>query len=156
MAIATTLQKFLADQGIDYDVLTHERTMSATRTAQTSHVSGEALAKGVLVKGEGNYILAVLPATHHIQLSELQRSLNKSVALAEEDEVGKVFPDCDLGAIPAAGAAYGLDVVLDEALADRSEIYFEGGDHVSLVHIKGDAYKKLMANARRARFSLHD
>lgn len=156
MAIATTLQKFLADQGIDYDVLTHERTMSATRTAQTSHVSGETLAKGVLVKGEGDYILAVLPATHHIQLSELQRSLNKSVALAEEDEVGKVFPDCDLGAIPAAGAAYGLDVVLDETLADRSEIYFEGGDHVSLVHIKGDHYKKLMANARRARFSLHD
>jgi Ala-tRNA(Pro) deacylase len=156
MAIATTLQKHLADQGVEYDVLEHDRTMSATRTAQTSHVSGESIAKAVLLKGDEGYMLAVVPATHHIQLGELQHCLDKPVGLATEDEVGQVFADCDLGAIPAAGAAYGLDVVLDDSLAERSEIYFEGGDHTSLVHVKGEHFKKLMANAQHARFSHHD
>ena len=86
----------------------------------------------------------------------LQRWLGRSAALASEQEVGRLFPDCELGAIPPPGEAYGLDMVLDDSLAGLDEVCFEGGDHRSLVRVGGEQFRGLMSGARRGRFSTHD
>jgi hypothetical protein len=41
MALSTTLQQYLADQKIAYEVITHRPTISSSVTAEASHVSGE-------------------------------------------------------------------------------------------------------------------
>jgi Ala-tRNA(Pro) deacylase len=46
-----------------------------------------------------------------------------------------------------------LPVLLDESLDSASELHFEGGDHTTLVHVSGDAFRALMKDARRAHFS---
>ena len=53
--------------------------------------------------------------------------------LADEDEIGRMFPDCELGAVPPVGDPYGLPVMVDDALAVQPDIYFEAGDHLSLL-----------------------
>lgn len=156
MAIAMTLRQFLSDQGIAYEVATHPRTLTAAQTAEAVHVTGDRIAKAVVVKDADGYLLAVLPASHHIKLGELGRWLGRPLELATEDETEGLFADCEVGAIPALGSAYGLDVVLDDSLGDQPDIYFEGGDHASLVHVTGEAFTRLMADARRGRFSQHD
>ncbi|MGO4712201.1 YbaK/EbsC family protein [Bradyrhizobium sp. 2TAF24] len=55
--------------------------------------------------------------------------------------------------MPALGAAYGLKVIVDDSLANEPEIYFEGGDHASLVHVAGSTFQELLADARHARFT---
>ena len=107
MTIAITLKRYLDDQGVDYEVVTHRPTMTSSRTAQASHVSGECLAKAVVVKDEDDFMVAVLPASHHIQLGELRRLLDRQVGLATEEEASALFPDCEFGAFPAMAAAYG-------------------------------------------------
>ena len=57
MALAPTLQKHL-DQNVTYEVITHDPTMSSTRTAQACHVSGDCLAKAIVLRRDGGYILA--------------------------------------------------------------------------------------------------
>lgn len=156
MALATTLQQYLADHGIDYEVVQHAPTPSATRSAQASHVPGSRLAKAVIVKHEDGYLMAVLSANDHIQMGKLGESLGQRVGLATEQEVGELFGDCELGAVPPVGAAYGVDMVVDEALDREPDIYFEGGDHESLVHVSADAFQKLMAGVKRGAFGQHD
>lgn len=156
MTIATTLKQHLADSGIAYETVTHPYTTSASKTAQESHVSGEQIAKAVVLKEGGNYLLAVLPASRHIRFADLGAWLGEKVELAKEEETESIFADCDLGAIPPVGKAYGLDVVVDESLAGDSEVYFEGGDHSTLVKVSADDFGKLMAGARRGQFSRHD
>lgn len=155
MAIATTLQDFLASCGVTYDVVTHSTTPSSSRSAQAAHVSGECLAKTVVLHDAEGYVLAVVPATHRIELDEIQRALDRRLSLAAENEIADLFGDCKVGAVPPVGAAYGLEVMLDESLAAQPEIYFEGGDHTSLVHLDRTGFKALMAGARRGRFSHH-
>lgn len=58
-----------------------------------------------------------------------------------------------LAVLPALGPAYGLEVVIDDSLTDESEIYFEGGDHASLVHVSGSTFRQLLSDARHARFA---
>jgi Ala-tRNA(Pro) deacylase len=156
MALSPTLQKFLADNGIDYDVIQHERTMTAARAAQTSHVSGDCVAKGVVLQDGAGYLMAVLPSSHHLELDELSGQLERPLGLAGERDVEALFPDCDRGAVPPVGRAYGVDVIVDDSLAAQRDLYFEGGDHASLVHVDRTAFDRLMGGARHGRFSRRD
>ena len=156
MALAITLQQYLADQNIPYEVITHRPTISSSMTAEASHVSGDCVAKAVIVKDEDHFIMAVLPASHHVKLGDLSSVLGRAVRLATEDEASELFPDCSTGAIPSLGAAYGVDMVVDDSLAKQPEVYFEGEDHTSLVQVSAKRFFWLMQNAAHGHFSTHD
>jgi Ala-tRNA(Pro) deacylase len=153
MGIATRLKAYLDGQGVAYDLHSHPRTESSSRTAQVAHVPGGSLAKSVLIHRGQDYLLALVPSSHRIELRALQELVGADVSLATEDEIGRLFDDCDLGAVPAVGAAYGLPVLLDDGLAQADEVYFEGGDHTTLVRVSGDGFRQLMKDALRGRFS---
>jgi Ala-tRNA(Pro) deacylase len=155
MPIAPTLQKHL-DRNVTYDMITHEPTMSSTRTAQACHVSGDRVAKAIVLRCNGGYMLAVVPASHHIRLTDLERQIGEPIDFADEAEIKRLFPDCTLGAIPPVGACYELDVIIDETIEQQPEIYLEGGDHATLVHLSQSQFRRLMADAQHGRFSVHD
>jgi Ala-tRNA(Pro) deacylase len=153
MAIAPTLAKYLAAKNVAYDVLAHEPTLTSMRTAQACHIPGDRLAKAVLLRDETGYALAVLPASHHIRLSALKRQLGDDVELASEREVAELFEDCARGAIPPIGECYGLDMVVDDGIEAQPEVYFEGGDHATLVHMTRSEFVGLTWMAQHGRFS---
>lgn len=154
MSIAATVQQHLARQGINFDVLDHATTYTASRTAQVSHVTGKAVAKAVLLKDEEGYMLAVLPASRLIDFGKLEAWLNRKLVLASEEETSAHFADCAPGALPPTGEAYGLPMAVDDNFSLQSEIYFEGGDHHSLLHISGNQFERLMAGAQHGHFSI--
>ena len=153
MAIAKRLKRYLDSERIDYDIVSHPRTMTSAETARAAHVSGERLVKSVVIHHELGYLLAVVPSTHRIDLGSLQDLAGTRLGLAAESEVGEVFDDCDLGAVPPVGAAYGVEVIIDDSLEDLSDVYFEGGDHRTLVHASGAAFRSLLKDARHGSFS---
>jgi len=156
MTIAPTLQRHLGEQKVDYDVLPHEPTMSSMRTAEACHVSGDRFAKGVVLRDGSGYWLAVLPASHQIRLPDLEKHLGCHLEFATEPEVEQLFRDCERGAVPPLGSCYGLDMIVDESIKEQPDVYFEAGDHATLVHMKRDNFAKLTSNARRARFSVRE
>lgn len=155
MAIAPTLQNYLAREHIAYDVIPHEPTMSSTDTAEVCHISGDRLAKGVLIRNGGGYVLAVVPASHHIRFSDLKMQLGFDVDLATEHEIDQLFRDCAPGAVPPVGECYGLDVIVDDSFQEQPEVYLEGGDHATLIHMSHVQFAKLTTRARHGRFSAH-
>ena len=155
MTIATQLRSYLDKKEIAYDVITHAATYNASSSAEAAHIPGDHMLKSVVVHCDDGYMLAVVPSTHRVELGTLQNVIEKRLGLATEKEVGDLFGDCDLGAIPAVGEPYGLSVMLDDSLDDAEDVYFEGGDHKSLIHLEADAFKKLMSGAEHAHFSHH-
>lgn len=153
MGIAITLAQYLAERGVKYDVVEHPHAVTASESAKTSHISLNRLAKAVVLKGKDGFLLAVLPASGHIQFRQLCKQLGADVDMASEEQIETLFLDCEPGAVPALGAAYGLKVIVDDSLANEPEIYLEGGDHASLVHISGSTFQKLLADAQHARFT---
>jgi Ala-tRNA(Pro) deacylase len=153
MGIAITLARYLAERGVKYEVVEHSHTVTALESARTSHISLDRLAKAVVLKGDDGFLVAVLPASEHIEFSRLCKQIGADVDMANEEQIESLFHDCEPGAVPALGAAYGLKVVVDDSLASEPDIYLEGGDHASLVHVSGSAFRELMADARHARFT---
>jgi Ala-tRNA(Pro) deacylase len=152
MAIAPTLQKYL-DQHVTYEVIPHTPTASSMRTAEVCHIPGRRVAKGVVLRRNGGYMLAVLPATHHIRLLELRRQLGEDVDLAAESEIDRLFRDCAHGAVPSLGDCYGLETIVDNSIEDEPDVYLEGGDHATLIHLTHAQFAKLTADAMHGRFS---
>jgi Ala-tRNA(Pro) deacylase len=58
--------------------------------------------------------------------------------------------------VPAVGECYGLDVIVDDSIQERPDVYLEGGDHMTLVHMDRAQFARLMSEARHGRFSVHD
>jgi len=153
MAVAVHLKNYLASQGVAYEVVTHPRASHMMGAAHKAHVPSESVAKGVLLEDGNGYVLAVVPATHHVDLGQLHRWLNRPLGLATEPELARLFEDCELGAIPPVGAAYGLETIFDDSLGERPDVYLEAGDHRTLIHVKGEDFVRLMAGTKHARIS---
>ena len=155
MGMSNTLREYLDDQGTQYDLVHHPRTFTSMETAAAAHVAGEKLAKSVVVEAKDQYVMAVIPSTHQLRLTDLRVRFGHPFDLVTEQDIRRLFKDCELGSIPALGQAYGLTVVVDETLLDVDEIYFESGDHTELVHMDGEDFRALMARERRGHFGQH-
>jgi len=155
MAVAMTLQDYLDRWGIEYDVVPHPHTSSSLETAEAAHVPGDQLAKCVVTEDYRGYLMVVVPASHEVEFSMLDEALNRRLELATEAELADIFTDCELGAIPPLGEAYGIDVAIDNQLVACDDVYFEAGDHVDLIHLRGDDFRDLMAGAEHGQYSRH-
>jgi Ala-tRNA(Pro) deacylase len=156
MPIAPTLHRYLASENIQYKEIPHVYTMTSARTAQAAHVPGDRVAKAIVLRRNGGYMLAVLPASHHLRIADLRERLGEDVDMASEGEIAKLFVDCANGAVPAAGTCYGLDLIVEESIQKEPEVYVEAGDHETLLHLSRAQFARLTANAMHGRFSLHD
>jgi Ala-tRNA(Pro) deacylase len=154
MAIAMTISDYLARHDVAYDVLAHPHTMTSSESAQASHISGTRLAKSVILEDENGYLMVVVPANRQVNLGELHRVMNRNLGLATESELSSLFTDCEIGALPAIGPAYGIETLVDDAIAEQPEIYFEAGDHEQLVHVSAEGFNTLLGEGtRHGRFS---
>ncbi|MHA7883098.1 YbaK/EbsC family protein [Nitratireductor rhodophyticola] len=75
------------------------------------------------------------------------------VVLASEEETAALFPDCEEGAVPVFGAPYRIACMIDDELDTDQDVYFEGGDHRTLVHVTGKGFEQLMYGMPRAQIS---
>ncbi len=153
MTISSRLRDYIEQKGTAYETVPHHRTATSRQSALAAHVPGSRVAKSVVLHHDSGYALAVLPSTHRIEIAALEDLLDRPLGLASEDEVATLFDDCDVGAVPPVGEAYDVPVVIDESLAGQADIYFEGGDHRTLVRVSGSGFRDLMGGARVARFS---
>ena len=152
MSIAPQLRQFLDESKAEYDVVVHTPTQSALENARSCDIPAEQVAKAVLLAtADDENLLAVVPSDRRVELSELRSELGRKPRLADEAEIGKVFKDCEVGAIPPIG--YDVATIVDDSLDRQSDVYFEAGDHKSLVHMEGAEFSRVMKGARHGQFS---
>ena len=152
MSIAPQLRQFLDQTKAEYDLVVHTPTQSALETARSCDIPAEQVAKAVLLDtADDQHLLAVVPSDRKVELSELRSELGRKPRLADEAEIGQLFRDCEVGAIPPVG--YEVETIVDDVLERQPDVYFEAGDHKSLVHMDGAEFSRVMKGARHGRFS---
>ncbi len=153
MSISRRIRDYLDSQNVNYAWLSHPEAFPAQEIAQALHVSGKHFAKAVVLHTDGRLVMAVLPASHRLNLHELKESLEvKHLELAPESELANLCSDCELGAFPPFGNLYGMDTWVDRSLGESEEIVFNAGTHTDAVRMKYSDYAKL-AKPQFASFS---
>jgi Ala-tRNA(Pro) deacylase len=138
------VQQFISRSGRSFQVIEHPTTYTAQAVAQVVHVPGDEVAKTVVLKARGRYVMAVLPATRHVNFEKARSALQAGpVMLADEAEFARLFPDCERGALPPFGSQYGLTTLVDETLTYDEEVVFEANTHHEAIRMRYDDYAEL-------------
>ncbi len=147
MTIASRLAAFLEQSQIDFDIVSHPYAERALDTAHNACIPSRTMAKAVVLEDEKGVMMAVLPANNNLNLDWLNHHLDRHLHLMQESSLKNVFPDCQLGAIPAIGQPWGISMACDNTLDTVTDIYLEGGNHRELVHMHREQYQSLTHSA---------
>jgi Ala-tRNA(Pro) deacylase len=153
MTIARTVERYLREHGTNYTVVPHPPSMSIRETAAAAHVRPGQIAKAVVLADDKGFLMAVLPGDRHVQLHRLADKLRRRFALVTERRIAPIFKDCELGAIPPLGPAYGMQTIVDDSLVGRKQVFFVSGDHDELIRVDGEAFVHLLSSAQHGQFS---
>ncbi len=152
MKFGIRVSQFLDDQDVHFEMILCPPAYTAQKLAKHLRISGRKVAKSVLLVGPGGYYLAVLPATHHVDLGAVGSVLGMPVRLARDDELAELFNDCERGTLAPFGRLYGLSTLLDESIAPISCFYFEAQRHSLAIRMRCQDFERV-EKPRRFRFA---
>ena len=135
MTIAQTVSGYLQSRHVSYDVIAHPYSDSSRKAAETAHVPPEQLAKAVILSHRRGFPWRSFRAIGMSVSEDLWKKLGRRLSLTPENRLAPVFRDCESGAIPPLGPAYGMETIVDDSPVGQSEVYFESGDHRGLIRV---------------------
>jgi len=145
MSVLKRLKEYLDENNIRYVSIDHSPAYTGQELAESVHISGKEIAKTVILKAGGSYMMAVLPASRKINFNYLEEQIAaKGLRLAEEDEIKNLFPDCEVGAMPPFGNFYDMPVYAASALSEDEEIVFNAGTHTDAIRMSYNDYIRLV------------
>ncbi|NWB31743.1 aminoacyl-tRNA deacylase [Pseudomonas gingeri] len=146
MRMARTVQSSLEKASCEFDIIHHPHSASSLETARLAGIPAERMAKSVILDDRhGHYLMAVLPASRHLDLSKVRGA--STWQITRESTLAYLFQDCERGAVPALGESYGLRMVVDPLLTREKDIYLEAGNHHNLVHMEMAEYLRMVPHA---------
>ena len=134
------IKNYLEERGVPFRASEHPYGVTAQMTAQQARVSGKRFGKTVVLKQDGHYLLALVPAAESVDLAALGDSLGPGITLASEDEMIGLFPSCEAGAMPPLGGLYGLPVIADACLEKQTTITVNGGTHTDVIELRWEDF----------------
>ena len=128
---------FLEAEGVRHEVVEHRPTFSAAAEARASGAELREAAKTLALLDREGYRMAVLPATHRLDLHRCRELLGATshLRLATEAELERDFPMFDVGAMPPLGPMMPMPEIVDVHLLYHDTILCAGGDHRHAVRI---------------------
>jgi Ala-tRNA(Pro) deacylase len=141
MPVPPAIRHLLEQIHAPYTALAHQPAFTAQEEAAVAHVSGRDWAKTVVCFADEEPVLAVLPAPFIINFERLRTLIGaQRVRLASEEEMTRLYPDCEVGAVPPLGPLYKQRVFVDQRLAQESEIVFSAGTHTDAIRMPYAAF----------------
>ena len=148
MALLEKLRVFLDQQHAEYTHTEHPQAYTAREVASAEHLPAREMAKVVMVFGDEGYHMMAVPANRLVDFHEVRLALGLTHArMATEEEIGRLFPDCELGAMPPFGNLYSIPVYMDNSLAGEEIICFNAGTHRDVIHMRTSDYRDLVSPA---------
>jgi Ala-tRNA(Pro) deacylase len=127
----------LRDADVQFEVLSHRRTLTAASEARALGVLPQETAKTVVVRANGDVVRAVVPASERLDLHRLKEVLGTTEPrLVDEAELGRLYPEFELGAVPPFAGGHGDRVVVDIGLCTCEYLVLEAGTHDQSIRIR--------------------
>lgn len=141
---AQKLKDLLDQKGIKYISINHSPAYTARETAASTFVPRREFAKTIIVDLDGDAVMAVVPASRHVDTRALvELAAGGAARLATEDEFKTLFPDCEIGAMPPFGSLYGLRVFVDPMVTEVDDLCFNAGSHEQIIRMACSDYLEI-------------
>lgn len=153
MAISKKIIQYLDENKYKYEIVEHKTTYTAWDTAQTEKIKPQEVAKALVMKVDGDYVLAMLPANRNLDKQKLLKIINagrkklklknaKKIDFAKEAWMKKNLSG-KVGATPPFAKIIKINIFIDSLLAKNKKIYLGSGEYVFSVRVNTKQYLKI-------------
>ena len=130
----SVVTEHLEQRGAAFEVLPHRQAYTSIDEARALGVDADEVLKTLAVRTGPGYVLVVIPAARRLDLQLVREALGDNHArLATEEELGRDFPDYQLGALPPLGALVGAEVYVDPEVLGHDTVVFAAGTQTESV-----------------------
>ena len=151
--LPTTIQRFLDNQGAAVQQLHHPATETLSQAARACGIRESQLMRAMVLVDAQGPLMAILPSNHLLDFDALCTLLGRELEPVPAGQLHGIFDDCEAHCCPPIGAAYGLDVIIDETLLQEDTLYLEPGSHSLLLSLSRDEFIRMQRNSRIGQFS---
>ena len=137
MTSTSWIKDMLEKRGVAFESLHHRVAFTSQEVAQSEHISGDNLAKVVVVIADGRPVELILPASRRVVLDRLRKLFGvNAIRLASEAELERIFTDCETGAIPPFRHWKEVAVLMDASMSNAQDLVFQAGTHEDAIRLK--------------------
>jgi Ala-tRNA(Pro) deacylase len=137
VAAMSVVTEHLEQRGSVFEVIPHRQAYTSVEEARALGVEVGEVLKTLAVRTGSGYALAVLPASRRLDLHLAREALGDSRArLATEEELGRDFPDYELGALPPLGALLDVRLYVDPEVLGHDTVTFAAGTQTESVKMQ--------------------
>lgn len=138
------ITRYLKNQNVPFEVMRHQRSITAAGSAAEVDVPQKNFAKTVAFKVNARPVVAVVRSDDQVDPVSVRNAMAADdIELIEEEELDKHFVDCEPGVVPPFGSLYGMPTIVDTALEDDDYIAFEGNTHSEAIVMRYADYKHI-------------
>ena len=133
----SVVTEHLEQRGAAFDLLAHRQAYTSIDEARALGVDADEVLKTLAVRIGAGYALVVIPAARRLDLHLVREALGDNHArLATEEELGRDFPDYQLGALPPLEGLVGTKVYVDPEALEHNTVVFAAGTQTESVKMR--------------------
>ena len=130
----SVVTEHLEQRSAAYEALAHRQAYTSIDEARALGIDADEVLKTLALRTGPGYVLVVIPAARRLDLHLVREALGDNHArLATEEELGRDFPDYQLGALPPLGALVGANVYVDPEVLGHDTVVFAAGTQTESV-----------------------
>lgn len=158
MAVAGRVEQYLSRKGIRYDLLPLPAEAGSSLDAAVMARGG---ARGAMVRSTAmidlkGVLLVIHPYHSAPDIEAIERHTQRRFQPLTAAQTARLFTDCAPGFVPPFGAAYGVPVLLDGALAEQDALIMACGSNAALMAMTGREFRLALAGCDTADISLRE
>ena len=144
-AVEERILSTLKAQGIECEVFEHDPVYNCPQMAKFLKTDEAHIAKSMVVKkGDGTYLLAVLPGNKKIDFHKLGIVTKSAPTILAPKKEAEEIAQCSVGCVYPLGSIANLETFFDSAILRQEYVYFNPGSHTKSVKISTQALTKLV------------
>ena len=133
----SVVTEHLEQRGAAFEALAHRQAYTSIDEARALGIDADEVLKTLAVRTGPSDVLMVIPAARRRELHLVRQALGDNHArLATEEELGRDFPDYQLGALPPLGALVGANVYVDPEVLGYDTVVFAAGTQTESVKMQ--------------------
>ncbi|MCS5708050.1 HDOD domain-containing protein [Candidatus Berkiella cookevillensis] len=147
------IYEYLDGLALSYEVIEHAETRSLEQAAQLCAIPRTELLRTVILSEEHGALMAILPCNRLLDFSVLCKTLNRDLAPAQYESLQLIFKECEANSYPPLPDYFEMDAILDKSILSLEDVYFEPGNHHTLIKMTRQDFLSLLHNAWQGDFS---
>lgn len=153
MSISQSIVEFIQQNGVQYTVLSHDKTRTLEGTADNINAPYAKMLRAVIMTDGEKHIMAVLPVTHVLDFKAIQNKFGNAIHVSSYRDFSDKFTCCEHGSVPPIGQPFELPIFIDHSISQLDEVYFEPGSHTAAIKMNAADYIKLVGRQNIGNFA---